>query len=91
MTRTLILYDLPNDRARYRLARLLGAFGERVQDSVFECLLTPSQTEQLIKSLSGLDLGTGSIRLYRICGRCEPHRLVFGIGPEVQDPPYYLV
>lgn len=91
MTRTLILYDLPDDRQRYRLSRLLEAYGERVQGSVFECLITPTQTAQLIQSLQGFDLGKGSIRLYRICGRCEPHRLVWGTAKEVEDPPYYLV
>lgn len=38
--RYLIVYDIPSDRWRNRLVRILEAFGERVQFSVFECELT---------------------------------------------------
>jgi CRISPR-associated protein Cas2 len=42
----LVSYDIPDDRRRTRLAKLLKDYGGRVQYSVFECLLNQ---ELLIK------------------------------------------
>ena len=38
-----ISYDIPADKRRTKLAQLLENYGQRVQYSVFECLLTGRQ------------------------------------------------
>lgn len=49
-----IAYDTPDDRRRARLAKLLKAFGERRQYSVFEARLTQEQWAQLKGKLEAL-------------------------------------
>ena len=39
----LIAFDLASDRRRYRLTRLLEGYGQRVQESVFECWISGEQ------------------------------------------------
>lgn len=41
--RTLIAYDIPNDRRRTRLAKELSTFGDRVQYSVFVVDISPAR------------------------------------------------
>ncbi len=64
----LICYDLEDDRARTRVARLLESYGERVQYSVFEvtfpCL---TDLEKLKRELRGLlDESGANVRFYRL-------------------------
>jgi CRISPR-associated endonuclease Cas2 len=50
----LVSYDIPDDRRRTKLAHTLKDFGQRVQYSVFECLLTADQVAHLeLTRLSG--------------------------------------
>jgi CRISPR-associated protein Cas2 len=45
--RYLIAYDIPSNRWRNRLVKILEAFGERIQYSVFECELTEAGVAEL--------------------------------------------
>ena len=49
----LISYDIEDDRLRVKLAKLLEGHGQRVQYSVFECHLTPSEYGVLLERLRG--------------------------------------
>ncbi len=74
MNTYLICYDIPDDRDRTRVARLLERYGERVQYSVFEVHL--GHTDQLtdlkdrlrdILDQSGGDADDGAdVRFYRL-------------------------
>jgi CRISPR-associated protein Cas2 len=37
---TVVVYDIPDDKRRRKLAKFLEGYGRRVQFSVFECFLT---------------------------------------------------
>lgn len=46
----LISYDIPDDRRRVRVAKTLKDYGDRVQYSVFECILAgPLLGELMVK------------------------------------------
>ena len=66
----LIAYDVSVETAEGRrrlrhVAKLCQDFGQRVQNSVFECLLTPAQWELLRSQLVGeIDPQTDSLRFY---------------------------
>jgi len=68
----LITYDVSTiDReGRRRLRRVARAcedWGQRVQHSVFECVLDPAQYAELRKSLMDIiETGTDSIRFYHL-------------------------
>jgi len=47
----LISYDIPDDRRRARVFKLMRGWGERVQYSVFCCQLNPRERLELIEAL----------------------------------------
>jgi CRISPR-associated protein Cas2 len=49
-----VSYDIPEDRRRTRVMKLLKNYGRHVQFSVFECDLTPIQLATLRDRLRGL-------------------------------------
>ncbi|MFO7170784.1 MAG: CRISPR-associated endonuclease Cas2 [Chloroflexota bacterium] len=81
----IIVYDIPGDRRRARLAKVLEGFGQRVQGSVFECDLTDRQYAVLRRRLAKIvraDEGD-SLRTYRLCANCAATVDVIGNGPPV--------
>lgn len=84
MIRTVIIYDISDDKRRRLVSDLLEGWGKRVNRSVFECLI-PSAAK-LKKLKAGLakivDSKTDSVRVYTLCLSCidkseglcdEPH------------------
>ena len=68
----LIIYDVVNDKKRYRIAKKLKGYGEWVQRSAFECHLTLRQYEKMIKDIfSYFDFETDLLRIYRLTGQAE--------------------
>ena len=49
-----VSYDIPDDRRRNRVCKLLKDYGERVQYSVFECMLRPDDLKRLRERLKPL-------------------------------------
>jgi len=74
-----VAYDLESDAVRGRVADVLLAVGERVQKSVFECVLAPEELESLVERLRR-EIGetAGNVRIYRLCAGCLDAS--FGIG-----------
>jgi CRISPR-associated protein Cas2 len=87
--RTVIAFDVSDDRKRYRLVKVLKEYATRVQKSVFEAgdlkrsvfLRMRSRLERHI------DPATDSIRYYQLCDACVARIEHFGAGPGVLDPP----
>jgi CRISPR-associated protein Cas2 len=85
----LICYDVstvtPEGRRRLRrVARLCKDYGQRVQQSVFECDVGEPQWAALRPALlATFDPGQDSLRFYRLgedpCGRVEHH----GVRPSI--------
>ena len=78
-----ISYDIADDRRRTRLAKFLEGFGDRVQYSVFEAELDESQLNDLIRDgRKIIDELEDSLRVYRLCAKCERLIEVMGCGKE---------
>lgn len=91
-TRYVISYDIVLDRRRNKVARALTGHGERVQYSVFECLLTNSQFERLWAELQKLIVpAEDSLRAYRLCPPCAAWVRKVGQAPTVEVPEVYIV
>lgn len=77
----LVTYDVQTDTAagqkRLRnVARLCLNYGQRVQNSVFECVLTEEQLVELKdKLLNTIDIQNDSIRIYFL-NRSESRRVI---------------
>ena len=80
----LIAYDISKNKIRNKVADLLTQYGERINLSVFECMLTVKQKEKIIDELDKLiNPKTDSIRIYFICSLCYSKSMVLGRS----DPP----
>ncbi len=66
-----IAYDIPHDRRRTKVHRLLCGYGAWTQYSLFECWLTRRQLIELRAGLARLlDPDSDSVRLYPLCRSC---------------------
>jgi CRISPR-associated protein Cas2 len=52
--RTLIAYDIPDDRRRTKLAKVLGKFGDRLQFSVFVTDVSPARLMRMKDEISDI-------------------------------------
>ncbi len=81
----LVAYDIPANRRRARVAKLLTAFGERIQYSVFECDLTPARYLELRESLVRLvQPRLDRVSFYPVCQACFAR--AESIGPAYAEP-----
>lgn len=66
-----IAYDIVDNRNRNRIANFLEKHGQRVNYSVFECMLTDSQFEKVKKQIEKwMDTDDDRIVYYPICVNC---------------------
>lgn len=74
-----VSYDIPDDRRRTRVWKLLKDYGERVQYSVFECVLRPGDLKRLRERLKPLlVMEEDDVRFYRLCESCRRKATVWG-------------
>lgn len=60
-----VAYDIPNDKRRKKVADLLEGYGQRVQYSVFECVLTQTKYDELRRRLKKrIKSAEDSVRFY---------------------------
>lgn len=87
-----ISYDIPDNRRRSQLAKVLKGFGTRVQYSVFEAHLTRSQFEQMKHAVARvIDTAEDSVRYYALCSTCATHIEVPARGEVTSDPQTIVV
>ena len=86
-----IAYDIPEDKRRTRIHKILKSYGQWMQFSLFECNLTDTQYAKLRGRLSKLIKPVeDSVRFYFLCECC--HDKVERIGGEsVRDESIFLV
>ena len=81
----IVSYDIPNDKRRRKVSKLLEGYGRRAQYSVFECELDETKCGRLEKLLlKEIDKEEDDIRFYplnkadlervRLLGRAELQR-----------------
>jgi CRISPR-associated protein Cas2 len=65
VTLYVIAYDIPNDRRRTKVHKVLSGFGEWTQYSLFECFLDKKELVQLRAKLHALlEPDEDSVRVY---------------------------
>lgn len=65
-------YDIPDNRRRTKLHRLMQAYGLPVQRSVFECYLESAERADLTRKAKALlDPREDDLRLYAVCETCR--------------------
>jgi CRISPR-associated protein Cas2 len=85
----LVAYDVATDtkagrRRLRRVANLCVGHGQRVQKSVFECVLTEAQVERFTyKLLKEIEPSQDSLRIYRLREPRKKFTQIFGIAPGI--------
>lgn len=66
-----IAYDIPDDKRRTKVHKLLSGFGKWTQFSLFECFLTKKELVLLRSKLAEhLEAAQDSVRFYPLCANC---------------------
>ncbi|WP_077272722.1 CRISPR-associated endonuclease Cas2 [Acidithiobacillus caldus] len=88
----MICYDINDSRRRRAIEQELQRYGDRVQKSVFECLLNPEQLRALRTNLLlFLDQEHDSIRYYPLCKRCQDKVCWQGIGNRPDTAEWHIM
>lgn len=89
--RHVIVYDVSRDKRRNKVATILEGYGERVQYSVFECLLEGEQFEALWQEIRAVvEESEDSVRAYRLCAACVAWTKTLGDAAAVVVPEVYV-
>jgi len=81
----LICYDIQSDRVRSRVARTLEHYGERIQYSVFECILTKEERKGIQLSVgSGINTKTDSVVWVPLCVHDQKRRVRMGLSSKLE-------
>jgi CRISPR-associated protein Cas2 len=87
-----VTYDIPDTPRRTRLAKALKDFGERVQLSVFECILDDRLFERMVDRIrETIELEDDRVRVYQVCEGCRKEVRILGQGMLTEDPEVYIV
>jgi CRISPR-associated protein Cas2 len=86
-----ITYDIPEDKRRTKIHKILKSYGQWMQFSVFECNLTDTEFARLRSRLNKLIRPEqDSIRFYFLCACCQNKVERIG-GEEVRDDSIFFV
>ena len=81
-----IAYDIPDDRRRTKVHKILSGFGTWTQYSLFECFLSKKELVQLRAKLAKhLKEAQDSIRFYALCAACLDKVETVGGEPPKED------
>ena len=93
----LVTYDISTEtlagqRRLRKIADACLAYGQRVQKSVFECALTPTQYARFEQRLLGcINEEEDRLRIYRLYGDRERYLTVYGSTTEIDfDEPLVI-
>lgn len=88
---SVVCYDIPDDKRRNRVGKILEGFGTRVQKSVFECDIKPDHMKTLKDRLAKILTDEDAVRYYYLCAQCLPRIEVINGPPVTQAQLYFTV
>ncbi len=87
-----VTYDISDEKRLTRAAKIIKNFGWRVQKSVYECHLDPSQYTKLKRKVGAvIDKDTDRIRFYTVCKDDINYDLHIGDSKIYKDEDYYVI
>ena len=74
-----VSYDIPDDKRRLQIMKILAGYGQRVQYSVFECEIRPVDFRQLQQRLrQAIVSEQDDVRIYPLCENCLGKVIMLG-------------
>jgi CRISPR-associated protein Cas2 len=87
-----VCYDITDDRRRARLERWLLGQGDRVLESVFECVWRAEQLDNVRAELRRrIDPKSDKLRLTPVCATCRQASVVNGQRRGAAHPCFHIV
>ncbi len=87
----IVAYDIPNDRRRTKIHKILSGFGTWTQYSLFECFLSKKELILLRAKLAKhLDEAQDSVRFYPLCASCIDKVETVGGKPPAEDTVFII-
>lgn len=80
-----VSYDIVANSRRRKVMKALEGYGQRVQYSVFECLLKPAEIVEMKRKLRRLVGRDDSVRFYIISADDVPRIELLGSGDVTRD------
>ena len=70
--RILVIYDISSIKKRTKVSKYLMGYGERVQESAFEAVVSLSNYRRIIRDIRKLiNPNVDSIRIYKLSEKCS--------------------
>ena len=86
MPRYAIAYDIADNSRRRKVANLLDSYGDRVQNSVFELVVSRSMLTRCLQCVKEqLNLKEDKVVVYFLCRTCESKRIYIGLVDGTTD------
>ena len=86
----IVAYDLPSDKRRNKVHRILSGFGQWTQYSLFELFVTDKELVLLQSKLEQvLNAEKDSVRFYPLCAACLKNVETVGSEPP-KEPKIFL-
>lgn len=86
-----VAYDIPSDKRRTKVHKILSGFGQWTQYSLFELFLTDKEMVLLQNKLEKvLSEKTDSVRFYMLCAACLKQVITVG-SPPPEEPKAFIV
>lgn len=88
----LIVYDIPDNKRRQKLATFLEGYGRRVQKSVFECFISLAEMQKLYALVERrVKPAEDNVRFYWIAADALPRTLTIGSSGPEPPPQLYII
>jgi len=82
----IVAYDIPDDRRRTKIHKVLTGFGAWTQYSLFECFLSKKEFIQLKAKLAKhIEDTKDSVRFYPLCANCLDRVETVGGQPPTEE------
>jgi len=74
-----VAYDIPDDKRRRKVMKMLAGYGRWAQYSVFECEVRPADLERMVQRLRKLIRAElDDVRIYPLCEACLGKTIMLG-------------
>lgn len=85
-----VSYDIPDDKRRTKVMKIVEGYGERAQYNVFECVVRPADLRELRDRLQAVIQDQDDVRFYLLCDACLADVIVLGKAT-LHRPQAYVV